>query len=266
MLQQLKMYGHIAVRGRDIVYIIGFFILLAVLKASLLYYTKTTFSLSLGMWEFIFFSFGGLHCYDSYLLMIGWVLPFFPLVYVSYNLFSNHPVYEVYIYTRMNTRCSWWLGKTVAHICLSLGYSFILVMVHFIIGFLFFSFSTKIDLHALGYQETTFVTISPYSLIAVGIVFIAGMVSFSLFTQFVTTFFQNQFSIYIIWTVLAFALCHLYLLGVIPRRLSPMMYASSIDLLGTTPVSPYLLLVEFGYNLLVAAIGICFGYWVQLRK
>lgn len=266
MLQRLKMYGRIAVRGRDIAYIIAFFILLAVLKASLLYYTKTTFSLPLDMWEFLFFSFGGMKPYDSYLLMIGWVLPFFPLIYVNHNLFSNHPVYEVYMYTRMNTRCSWWLGKTMAHVYLTLVYSFLLVVVHFFIGFLFFSFSTKMDLHALGYPKIAFGNISPYFLIAVGIVLLTGFVSFSLFTQFVSTLSHYQFSTYVIWTVLAFVLSQLYVFDVIPRRLSPMMYASSIDLLVNDPFSPYPLLVESGYNLLVAAICICLGYLIQLRS
>lgn len=264
MLKIALLYRHITITKRNIVVIALFVTLVSLLQAIFLYRTRVITALPIDIWEFMLLSLGGVKQYYSFLFLLGWMFRFFPLLYINYQLFYTAHTYDPYVYTRLQTRWRWWIGKTLTHIWISVIYALSCMVIYFSMGLLFFPWSTTVHTKVIMYADIDIKTTSPLFLLIVAMVIITGYVAFSVCTQCISSLFNHHLPAYILWTSLTFALVQLYISACIPRWLSPMMYASSMDLFSNQMTPATLLWLASGSNLASILLYSIIDYIIQL--
>jgi len=174
---------------------------------------------------------GGLFYHSSTLEVIRWTTATLPLLFFIYRMMVQLNGYDHYVMLRMRSRSKWWIEKFVSTVLVSNFYSLWYILVHVLVGYFLFSFPFSYDLASVGVLARLPVHSIPYRIDLIALlVFTTGLIALGSIAQIATLLCKKSVSMYLLFTLLLFVSGSLYVQKLIPRELSPMLYASSFDL------------------------------------
>ncbi|MGZ4122185.1 MAG: hypothetical protein ACXVC1_00695 [Tumebacillaceae bacterium] len=266
MLQTIKIYYRLCVHRKSLLLLTALLLFLALLRVVFLNQRAHVYALDVNLWDYLLFSLGGVHVHDSLIVLVGWVLSLCPLLFFNYNLFGENRRYDSYLVARIGSRWRCWVAKMTAHLLVALSYGCLLLLIHLVVGLVFYSGQAKWSSFFVALLPEAASHGEPFVLFGyLALLLLTGMLAFAQFTQFFATVFRYGVSTHLVWTVLIFVASQLYVFHFLPRLLSPMMYASAVDLLMEAPFSLRSLVVASVSNLLVVLLLWPLGYVAQKK-
>lgn len=188
--------------------------------------------ISVNLWDYLLISMGGVFVHGRFWMLFGWISTIAPMLFYIYYLVGATGDFDIFVLTRIGSRGRWWMAKFLTGICLVVLYSILYLFVHLIIGTIFFSVEPNwSSFSQLNYVQILQLRIQPALLISfVWLLFVTGIMAFSIFAQAITIVFKNSSTVFIILTIMLLVLGEAYFLGFLPRELSPIIYPSFVDL------------------------------------
>ncbi len=250
-------------RPRLLWIITALFVILGLTHSYKLSYNSSIENITVNIWDFLLLSVGGLGTMASLWDYLGWISLIVPIILFVHHLREANRSLDLFMFVRSSSRLFWWLAKVITLAIIVVVYSLLLFLVHLLMGVFFFSYSIEWSSYtAEMYPQLIDLNLGPIAVFSfIFFLFVSGLLAFSMIAQTLSLFWQNTVVVYVVFLITSVVLGKLYLTETLSRVISPLHYASFVDLIPKLSES----WTYIGINLGICLIAILISIW-KLRN